>query len=72
MYGPSHWAVIAVFAIGSVLVVCQGRTRRVASLRRHFSVALGRSEIYSLAVSSACAAYGIDWLNNLHSQDGHL
>ncbi|MFD0362689.1 TIGR02206 family membrane protein [Nocardia sp. GCM10030253] len=40
-YGLSHWIVLAVFAVGSVLVVRIGRRHRSASAARHFGQAFG-------------------------------
>lgn len=55
MYGPSHWAVIAVFAIGSTLLVWIGRKQTASQARRlgHLLGALTAAifivvEVYSL------------------------
>ena len=34
MYGPSHWAVLAVFVFGAVLLVWAGRRQTEAQARR--------------------------------------
>jgi hypothetical integral membrane protein (TIGR02206 family) len=44
-YGPSHWIVLAVFAVGAALLVRVGRTHRSPCSARRFGRALGASTL---------------------------
>lgn len=67
-YGPSHWAVIGVFAVGAAILVALGRRQDPAAARR-FSRGFA---VVVLALQLAIQAYSISRWSIHHSLPLHL
>lgn len=69
-YGPSHWAVLAVFALGAAFLVWLGR-RQTESAARRFGRVVGAltAAIYVAAFIYSLFPLGVQWSVPLHLTD---
>lgn len=70
MYGPSHWVVLAVFALGAVALVWLGR-RQTDHQARRFGRVVGAitAAIYAAAFVNALIPLDLQWSVPLHLTD---
>ncbi|MFA7510246.1 TIGR02206 family membrane protein [Mycolicibacterium sp. jd] len=69
-YGPSHWSVIAVFAVGAMLLIWLGRRQTETGARRFGRIGGALTALIYLGASvNALIPPGIDWSVPLHLTD---